>query len=288
MKKHIHNVISRLAGAEKMFLQTRFLAPVVRAAEVRVRIANVICRMRISPRSFSGWGVFRPTSYTHANFERDATMVERQRYLALFPAVRLILTDRSDAGWLAAPARLADARFQLDGQVPVVGVDDAEMFDTIIARFDGATFWVDEPDPQAEPAVAAYLRESLVRMLDPRFIDRAGLTPEQRLAYAAVHAERLRRELESQRATGEYRLRLAIEHAGAKLRGFAELPDVYRVTYSVDGRNHVSVVRKNDLSVQSAGVCLSGQDAYFDLASLVGVLREGQRSRGGIHHGLQV
>ena len=59
------------------------------------------------------------------------------------------------------------------------------------------------------------------------------------------------------------------------MRDFAELTDGYRVVYTVDGRRHASVVRKGDLAVRAAGVCLSGRDGDFDLHSLVGVLREG-------------
>ena len=125
-------------------------------------------------------------------------------------------------------------------------------------------------------------------MLETERLSRPGLTAEERIAYGVSYwcrylaAEEARRKREAARmAMEEDRLRQALAHAGADLKGFIERPDVYTVTYEVDGQRHVSVVSKQDLSVQVAGICLSGQDGNFDLHSLVGVIREGQ-DEGGI------
>jgi hypothetical protein len=287
-KAGISNLISRLAAEESQFLRASFLAPVKKQGAVAVRIAGATCRMRVKPNNFEGWGVFRPLSYTLARLEREGTLTERANYLRLFPAVQFVLTVKDGPDiWLGQPARLGDPRFSFDGLAQIDGVDDAELFDTVVARFDGSRFWFDQIDPNADPSVAAYLREAILPMVDPRLINRPDLTPEQRMAYAANHTERLRAQLANARATGEYRLRQAVEHAGAELRQFSELRDVYRVSYTVDGRRHTSVIRKNDLRVQSAGICLSGQDMKFDLASLVSILRAGQQ-QGEVRHGLQV
>jgi hypothetical protein len=76
-----------------------------------------------------------------------------------------------------------------------------------------------------------------------------------------------------------------LSHAGAQLIEYLERGDSYRVTYSIDGRRFTSSVNKEDLSVQVAGVCLSGADQLFDLASLVGVLREGEQGHGLVRVG---
>jgi hypothetical protein len=66
---------------------------------------------------------------------------------------------------------------------------------------------------------------------------------------------------------------------------YLERGDSYRVTYRVDGQRFTSSVNKEDLSVQIAGICLSGEDREFDLASLVGVLREGEQGHGLVRVG---
>src|SRR5258706_1006545 len=106
----VTDALNRLAAEEERFLASEFLAPAMRGGQIQLRIAGVICQLKIRPSDFTGWGVFRPTSHSEAALLRQARLAERQGYLELFPLVRLILTQRQDADWLALPAHLRDTR----------------------------------------------------------------------------------------------------------------------------------------------------------------------------------
>ena len=283
--KHITDALIRLAAAEERFLACEFLAPVVSGGVVQVRIAGIICALRVQPRDFTGWGVFRPTSHAQATLVRQAKLAERQRYLDLFPLVRLILADQSEGQWFALPAHRGDSRFQINGLIPVRLVEDAQLFEVIETRFDGAQFWYAAPDPRWDPTMADYLRQELARLTPPNQLERSGLTAEERAAYALSYVPRYEATEEAQRGREENRLRDALAHAGAELKNFVERHDVYTVTFEVDGQRHVSAVAKKDLSVQVAGICLSGEDEHFDLQSLVGVIREANQGGGFVRVG---
>jgi hypothetical protein len=274
--KRLEDMLNRLAAAEERFLAGEFLAPMLRRGQVQVRIAGVVCRMRVQPRDFEGWGVFRPTSPTTARLVRPARLAERQRYLELFPLLRLILCRREGEQWLALPAHQGDSRFRIQGLVPVRLVEEAQQFEVVETRFDGTQCWFERLDGRRDPGTAAYLRQALQQMLEPDRLSRPGLTAEERTAYGLNYWPIIQAEIEAQRDRTEERLREALAHAGAALRGYLERDDCYRVEYDVAGSRHVSVVNKADLSVQVAGICLSGEDEHFDLQSLVGVLREAQ------------
>ena len=122
-------------------------------------------------------------------------------------------------------------------------------------------------------------------MVEPDQLSRPGLTAEECAAYAINYAPRLQAELEACRDRVEERLRAVLAHAGAEFKNYQERGEVYRVTYEVEGCRHTLVVAQNDLSVQVAGICLSGEDDHFDLQSLVGVLREAQGSHGFVRVG---
>jgi hypothetical protein len=91
-------------------------------------------------------------------------------------------------------------------------------------------------------------------------------------------------ELVSQRTEGfaqpqrdERRLRQALKIGGGELRQFRDRGDYWTVNWTVnwtisDGVRHTSAIAKNDLTVVSSGICLSGRDRDFDLQSLVSVM----------------
>jgi len=281
----VTDALARLAAAEERFLASEFLAPAVRGGRVQVRISGVVCTLRVTPADVEGWGVFRPASHAEAALVRPAKLAERQRYLELFPLVRLILAGRSDGQWLALPAHRGDSRFRIEGLIPVRLVEEGQLFEVVEARFDGSQFWYAAPDPRRDPAVASYLREQLAALVLPERVRRPGLTAEERAAYALNYWPRYGATEVARQGREERRLRGALAHAGAELKEYVERDDVYTVTYEVDGVRHVSAVAKADLSVQVAGICLSGEDEHFDLQSLVGVIREAQGTGGLVRVG---
>jgi hypothetical protein len=279
----IDDLLNKLERAEQRFVGQEFLAPIVGANRVVVRIASVVCQLQVTaglPDRFQGWAILRSLSTSRAAFVRAASLARVAAYLALFPAVRLILAQRDDATWLAFPAQQGDTRFRITGPVAVLLPEEGlERFDTVVARFDGRLFWYERRDAGRDPALAAYLREHLARRESdglppkPESLHKRGLSREEREAYAWVRGGLA----QAARDRVEERLADALAHAGAGFQSHAERGDAYVVTYEVDGRQHVSTVRRDDLTVMTAGICLAGQDRRFDLTSLVGVLREAGR-----------
>ena len=274
----IDDILNRLEAAEKDFVGREFLAPVV--GHVMVRIAGIFCRIRTIeglPRGFRGWALLQALSTSRARFIETASMTQVADYLSLLPAVRLILVQPLGNRWLALPAQAGDGRFRIEGLVTLeLAEEGLERFETVFSRFDGRLFWYERRDPGRDPAIADYLRQKLgssgARGLPPEAdkLHKRGLTREERKAYAIQRAA----VVEAQQDRTELRLSEALDHAGARYRSYSGRGGVYVVHYEIDGRRHVSTVNRDDLSVVTAGICLSGTDRRFDLTSLVGVLRQ--------------
>jgi hypothetical protein len=278
----IDEILNRLEDEERRFIGQEFLAPVLGGSQVVVRIAGVACRLRVkSKQPVAGWAVLRALSTSQAELVRPATIGETARYLRLFPMLRLILLLNDAAGgmrfWLASPAQQGDRRFRIDGPVPLrLAEEGLERFETVIARFDGREFWYERRDPSRDPSIAAYLREQIGLAAigglppGPEALHKPGLSAEERRAYEIVRSA----IVQAARDMDELRLSEALDHAGGRLSSYVKRGEVYVVRYIVDGVEHVSTINQDDLTVVSAGICISGRDQHFDLASLVGVLRE--------------
>ena len=257
--------------------------------------------MRVEPTDFVGWGIFQPISHSEAILARPASMAQRRSYLDLLPQVRLVVCRRAGRGWFGSAASLGDQRIRLDGLAPLRWPKRFSCLTVCATRYDGSRFWFDELDMRHDPGSANYLRTALRALLPPMDLQRRGLTAEERAAYELNYCQLVRtseaEEPETQtkrrRGRGErdrtdtsttetdvvrQRVGESLSHAGADLIDYLERGDSFRVTFSMGGRRYTSSVSKSDLTVQVAGICLSGEDQKFDLSSLVGVLREGQRS----------
>ncbi len=270
MTKNVRALVDRMASAERDFLKAEFLAPVLRGGQVRVRIEGLILTLRVSGSYEPGWAILRPLSMEKAAVLRKPSLMQVRSYLGLFPSVRLLLLARGDTEWSAVQAHAGDKRFRIDGAVPVHLAVGVEPFEQIVARYDGARFLFQEVDRRRSPAIAAYLRESLRSGISPDELRKPTLTAEEKEAYRRVF-EALE---EAKRDRVEIKLGDALSRADAALQSYIEHEDIYTISFSADGRTHRATVRKDDLTVISAGLCLSGQDQLFDLQSLVGVVQE--------------
>jgi hypothetical protein len=291
-RKPTLNLIEQLAAAEDSFRNQQFLAPAIPGAEVQVRIGTAVCRMKIAPDDFRGFGIFESISFTEAILVREATLRERRDYLNLFTRVSLIATQRLGNLWFGSIASRGDQRFQLDGLVCIQMPENVDLFDVIDCRFDGNAFWYDRVSRRVNRRFADSLRQALMQEKPTAEIRMPGMTAEHRTAYDYNYqnliAPRKRREEKRQRHIKDVnfaedsdvsRIRDSLWHAGAHLTGLREQHGNYQVRYTVGGRTFSSAVSKDSLGVVSAGVCLDGHDREFDLTSLVGVLREGMTTR---------
>ena len=266
-------LIEKLAGKEDAFLKESFLAPAVKGGNLCVRLQGIVCALKVEDEDFEGWGIFQPTSFNRATCLRPAGRKEIRSYLEKLPSADVIIGEPSGSRRQAMVAHPAGSSAKVGGYLTVFLVEKAGLFQHVKVRFDGFNFWYERKQPGRNPAFANYLRRSLDRETDPDLLNRPGLLPREK----AVYADLLKLKQSTRENRDRRRIRRALEHGGAQLQRLQQKNDTFTVTYSVDGIRNRSVIRSDDLTVLSAGICLSDQDEKFDLHSLVGVLREGRR-----------
>lgn len=272
------DLIAKLGAAERALAGQEFLAPLCGDGRARLRLGGLVYELAVRAPA-PGWWLCRAGGPAAAEAVEEAAPWMRGDYLALWPALRMVLLEPAGhGGWLALPLNPSDAaqRFGLAGPALLRLVEGGRPFERVLARVEGRALWYDDVDRRADPAAAEALREALAGL--ERSPDAApprlpGLAPGERAALDLLAARGAAGRAAQARRSLEGRLRHALAIGGARLLGYEEAPGGYRVSWERDGRPSVTFV-DSGLAVVSAGICLSGEDHRFDLASIVGVVRD--------------
>lgn len=277
-KQNIQNLLNKIAAQESQLTETQFMAPCVGGGRVRTRVAGMIYTFASKPRDFEGWGIFQPLDEKRAEVVEEAMLPQIEEYLKLMKPLRMLLVDRLQGQtWLAYPGNESDAKQRLGiaKPVPINLVTDGVQFEQIIARFDGSSFWFEEGDRRADPFAAEELTKALKKLTPPKELRFKGMTPEMGTVYDLVARSKIEFMKQVQHKNDEKRLKKALEMGGGELRNFRDRSEYWQVEWvTSDGQHHSSAIAKNDLTVISSGICLSGLDRDFDLQSLVGVIED--------------
>lgn len=270
---NIHELLNQIASAEAQLRLNQFLAPCVKGGRVRTRVAGMVYTFIPKPQQFEGWGIFQPVNEQTVTLVEEADLFQIAAYLQQFQPIRLRLAYRlQNQTWLAYPVNEADMRqrFKVVKPVLVHLVTEGVAFEQITARWNGQSCWFEEVDRRADPAIAETLQANLKQLTPVEDLQFKDLTPEMRSLYQLV-TQRTAGFAQPQR--DERRLRQALKLGGGKLHQFQDRGDYWTVDWTMaDGTRHTSAIAKNDLTVVSSGICLSGRDRDFDLQSLVGVM----------------
>lgn len=271
----IHKILSQLAALEAQLLDTQFLAPCVRGGRVRIGVDSMIYTFQPQPQNFEGWAIFKPINEKIAAVVGEPSLPQLTEYLQVLVPVRLQLACvLQGQTWLAYPVNESDTkqRIGVAKPVPVHLVTEGSQFEPIVARWDGYCLWFEEIDRRADPLPSEKLKRALKKLILPQEVRFKGMTPEMRAVYELV--SRNIKHFDPKVRT-QKRLQRALKMGGGELRDFGDRQDYWLVEWtSGKGEHHTSAIAKNDLTVMSAGICLSGEDMNFDLQSLVGVVED--------------
>ncbi len=270
-------LVQRLAQQELDWQGRHLLAPVVAPGRARVRLQGLVYEFRVTPTDFTGFGVFEldfgskevceantgVRFQAHSKYVRSANPPERENYLKLWPhrQVRL-LREVAPGSWMTL--------FGL-----VHEVERGSLFELVEVASDGRNLWYCRPVLNTRLALAEEMAAALGDNVSEDELHLKGLTPMDRASFALLVKPVVRVGVDIEARDDHGRLTRALQRGGGSLRSFSVDGDSFQVHWQDSrGIRRHSSIRRNDLTVLSSGICLSGRDSDFDLTSLVGVLEE--------------
>jgi hypothetical protein len=231
-----------------------------------VRISNVALSLRVIPRGYHGWGIFRYCGdHKSVQFVEEPTKRQKRLYLEQFPKTSLIICSHSDS--ITVGAQLyRDGRFSFDA-TSILFPENISLFDAVQVRYYNGSFIYEKHDGgfgayinEAKEAFAAETHpDKLVKMFEPFLI-----------AYKFAYNETIK----AKEQTLEQRIKEAIHRAGGTYRGFTDRGNTLTVQFNIAGESFTPTINKHTLRIENAGICLSGTDRAFDLQSFVCVAQE--------------
>lgn len=273
--RDINKLLSKMAAQEKRILDNDIFAPYIKGgSKILLRVNGVIYKLKTPRFKHDGFGIFNAINGNDAKLIRDAELYESEGYLHLLPKVDFILVYKMSR-WLAYPANINSFKHRFNCEpslITILMADNIEVMDTIEARFDGVNFWFDRVKFGTDIERKENLRNRLENqqyMVTKNL--QSGLTPEEIKAFK--YASEFHKE--ANKSNLEKRLEKEFGCTGAAMDKFIERGKNVEVQWKDGGNKYTSVLNKDDLSVVTAGICLSGGDKLFDLQSLVTVCREG-------------
>lgn len=268
------NLIRKLAKEEGDLLTKEIFAPYFPTDSfIETQIAGIRYKLRTQKRKKYGFGIFRPQSSKFASFVREASEEQAERYLNLLPEVKGILVFQTDFWYCIPINRNSYQHLGFADLTSVLQVSDAQAFDYFVGRFDGRIIWFQELDPNCDIEKIETLKE---QAKTEKLSKIKGLTPEDKIAFELS----IKKKAEQQALTFEGRLKAIFSKKGASLDSYKEIGNQIEVKWkSKKGEYYTSIVRKKDLTIVSAGICLSNEDTKFDLHSLIGVVSQGENRR---------
>ena len=90
----VRKLIGKLAEQEARLQHTTFLAPCVCGGSVKTRIEGMVYTFAPAPPDAEGWGLFHPLDIDRAQWVEEASLMQVEAYLKLFPAIRMRLAFR--------------------------------------------------------------------------------------------------------------------------------------------------------------------------------------------------
>lgn len=214
-----------------------------------------------------GWWLLSPFTRGWVEIERGAYPMEYMEYMMALPRFYVIaLFQTGEYTWLCVPFNLSDAAQRGWGQgkpqkIHLTRGQSIQSFDVMISR-------------QMDQVLLFDSNYWSGKVLD----DAARMRADYLIQAHQAELERLarERERESIQQDTEGRIRHQLSLAGADLCSWSELPEGYSVTWEYAGAEYTMEVNKN-LTIASAGICLSGTDSAHDLVTIVETMQQARR-----------